>query len=156
MWLVSVTRSRVWMVSRCVKFGVIALTLSYWSLEVQHGTSWQRTLWESEKKEVLLYIKMVYAIRRLPRPWNWSAAWWPRPYSGLTGQVPLRTGLAMVDQRSWVHVLSVISRGYVWEIDVWVLPALLQRLKGWGVSQSVLRPYTAHCIKLFTPEGSLF
>ncbi len=35
--------------SRCVKFGVIALTLSYWSLEVQHGTSWQRTLWGSEK-----------------------------------------------------------------------------------------------------------
>ncbi len=34
--------------SRCVKFGVIALTLSYWSLEVQHGTSWQRTLWGSE------------------------------------------------------------------------------------------------------------
>ncbi len=29
--------------SRCVKFGVIALTLSYWSLEVQHSTSWQRT-----------------------------------------------------------------------------------------------------------------
>ncbi len=40
----------------------------------------------------------------------------------------------MVDQRSWVHVLSVISRGCVWEIDVWVLPALLQRLKGWGGS----------------------
>ncbi len=37
--------------SRCVKLGVIALTLSYWSLEVQHGTSWQRTLWGSEKKE---------------------------------------------------------------------------------------------------------
>ncbi len=31
----------------------------------------------------------------------------------------------MVDQRSWVHVLRVISRGCVWEIDVWVLPALL-------------------------------
>ncbi len=41
----------------------------------------------------------------------------------------------------WVHVLSIISRGCVWEIDVWVLPALLQRLKGWGVSLSVLRPY---------------
>ncbi len=27
-------------------------------------------------------------------------------------------------------------------------PALLQRLKRWGVSPSVLRPYTAHCIKL--------
>ncbi len=38
----------------------------------------------------------------------------------------------MIDQRSWVHVLSVISRGCVWDIDVWVLPALLQRLKGWG------------------------
>ncbi len=27
--------------SRCITFGVITLTLSYWSLEVQHGTSWQ-------------------------------------------------------------------------------------------------------------------
>ncbi len=50
----------------------------------------------------------------------------------LTGEVPLRTGLAMVDQRSWVYMLSVLSRGCVWEIDIWVLPALLQRLKGWG------------------------
>ncbi len=55
MWRVSVTRSQVWMGSRCVKFGVIALTLSYWSLEVQHGTSWQRTLWGSEKNIVALH-----------------------------------------------------------------------------------------------------
>ncbi len=27
---------------------------------------------------------------------------------------------------------SVISRGCVWEINVWVLPTLLQRLKEWG------------------------
>ncbi len=27
-----------------VKFGVITLTLSYWALEVQNGTSWQRIL----------------------------------------------------------------------------------------------------------------
>ncbi len=51
-------------------------------------------------------------------------------------------------------------RGCVWEIDVWVLPALLQRLKGWGVSMSVLRPYATHCIKLVSmaviPEGRLF
>ncbi len=40
---------------RCVKFGVITLTLSYWSLEVQHGTSWQRTLWRSEKRIVALH-----------------------------------------------------------------------------------------------------
>ncbi len=55
----------------------------------------------------------------------------------------------MVDQRSWVHVLSVISRGFVWEIDIWVLPALRQRLKGWEVSLSVLRPCsTLHQIGL--------
>ncbi len=53
MWLVSVTRSQVWMGSRCVQFGVITLTLSYWSLEVQHGTSWQRTLWGSEKNNII-------------------------------------------------------------------------------------------------------
>ncbi len=55
MWRVSVSRSQVWMGSRCVKFGVIALTLSYWSLEVQHGTSWQRTLWGSEKMNIPLH-----------------------------------------------------------------------------------------------------
>ena len=75
---------------------------------------------------------MAEAIRRLPTPWNWAAARWPRPYSGLTGQVPLRTGLTMVDQTSWVYVLNVISRGCLWKIDIWVLPALLQCLQGWG------------------------
>ena len=45
-------------------------------------------------------------------------------------------------------MLSVISRGCLWKIDIGVLPALLQRLKGRGVSLSVLTPYTAHCIKL--------
>ncbi len=47
-------------------------------------------------------------------------------------------------------MLSVISRGCVWEIDVWVLPALLQRLKGWGgqpVSAQTIRR-TLHQIGL--------
>ncbi len=124
--------------SWCVKLGVIALTLSYWSLEVQHGTSWQRTLWGSEKKEfekkkIAMTLKLsCKTIRRL------------------TWQVPFRTGLAMVNLRSWVHVLSIISRGCVWEIDIWVLPALLQRLKGWGgqpvSAQTILR--TLHQIGL--------
>ncbi len=153
MWLVSVTRSQVWMGSRCVKFGVIALTLSYWSLEVQHGTSWQRTLWRSEKNIFALHKDGV-GYKKITKI---TAARWLRPYSGLTGQVPLRTGLAMVNQRSYVNLLSVISRSCVWEIDVWVLLALLQRLK--GVSLSVLRPYVAYCIKLVcmavVPEGSL-
>ncbi len=42
----------------------------------------------------------------------------------------------MVD-RSWVHVLIVIFRGCVWEKYIWVLPALLQRLKGWVGDQPV-------------------
>ncbi len=53
----------------------------------------------------------------------------------------------MVNQRIWVHVLSIISRGCVWEIEVWVLPALLQRLKGWGVSAQTIRR-TLHQIGL--------
>ncbi len=43
--------------SRCVKFGVIALTLSYWSLEVQHGTSWQKELSEDVKKIIVALHK---------------------------------------------------------------------------------------------------
>ncbi|CAI9615735.1 unnamed protein product [Staurois parvus] len=53
--------------SRCVKFGVIALTLSYWSLEVQHGTSWQRTLWGSEKKNVVGLHKDVLGYKKIAK-----------------------------------------------------------------------------------------
>ncbi len=44
---------------------VLSLSLSYWSLEVQYGTSWQRTLWGSEKKnwmnEWSIY-KVLYCV----------------------------------------------------------------------------------------------
>ncbi len=42
-----------------------------------------------------------------------------------------------------MHVLSIISRGCVWEIDALVLPALLQRLKGSG-SACQCSDYTPH------------
>ena len=116
---------------------ILASGCSTWHLMAKNSLR----IWE---KELMLHIKMASPIRRFQTLWNWAAARWPRPYSGLTGQVPLRTGLAMVNQRSWVHMLSVISRGCLWKIDVWVLPALLQRLKGLGVSLSVLRPYGIH------------
>ncbi len=48
--------------SRCVTFGVIALTLSYWSLEVQHGTSWQRTLSGSLHKDGVDYKKIAKTL----------------------------------------------------------------------------------------------
>ncbi len=66
MWLISVTRSQVWMGSRCVKFGVIALTLSYWSLEVQHATSWQRTLWGSDKNYCCSTSEVLNSSPRAP------------------------------------------------------------------------------------------
>jgi len=62
--------------------------------------------------------------------------------------LPHRTGLTLVDQRRKVHMLSVIFIGFLWKTGVWMLPALLQKLKGWGVSLLVLRPYDAHRFKL--------
>ncbi len=159
MWLVSVTRSQVWMGSRCVKFGVIALTISYWSLEVQHGTSWQRTLWGSEKIIVALHKDGV-GYKKIAKTLKLSCSMVVKTIQRFnrTGSTKKLTK-KLSARAQW---LSVISRGCVWEIDVWVLPALLQRLEGWGVgvSLSVLRPDLAHCIKLVcmavVPEGSLF
>ncbi len=159
MWLVSVTRSQVWMGSRCVKFGDIALTLSYWSLEVQHGTSWQRTLriW---KKELLLYIKMDVGYKKIAKTLKLSCSIVAKTIQRFNRTGSTQNRHRHGQPRSWVHMLSVMSRGCVLEIDIWVLPTLLQRLKGRGVSLSVLRPYAAHCIKLVcmavVPEGSLF
>ncbi len=143
--------------------GVLHLMLS---LSLSHTGHWKfkmaphgKELSKNLKKRIVALHKDGVSYKKITKTLKLSCRW-TRPYSGLTGQVPLRTGLAMVDQRSLVHVLSVISRGCVLEIAVWVLPALLQRLKGGGVSLSVLRPYAAHCIKLVctavAPEGNLF
>ncbi len=53
--------------SRCVKFGFIALTLSYWSLEVQHGTSWQRTLFEDLKKRIVALHKDGVGYKKIAK-----------------------------------------------------------------------------------------
>ncbi len=52
--------------SRCVKFGVIALTLSYRSLEVQHGTSWQR-LSEDLKKIIVALHKDGVGYKKIAK-----------------------------------------------------------------------------------------
>ena len=125
-WLISVTRSQVWMGSRCVTFDVIALTHSHtgqWKFNMEpHG----KELSEDLKKRIVAPHEDCLCYKKIAN--NWAAARWPRPYSGLTGQVPLGKGLAMVNQWSWVHVFSIIFRG-------------LQRSTGWGVSLSVNRPY---------------
>ena len=58
------------------------------------------------------------------------------------------------------YTLSVTSKCFLWKIGVGVLSALLQRLKRWGVSLLVFKPYAALYIKLVcmavTSGGSLF
>ncbi len=85
-----------------------------------------------KKKYLLLYIKICIDYKKIAKTLKLSCSMVAKTIQWFN-----RTGSTqnkeLVDQRSWVHVLSVISRGCVWEIDVWVLPALLQRLKGWGV-----------------------
>ncbi len=157
MWLVSVTRSHVWMGSRCVKFRCYR---SHSLILVTGSSTWHLMAKNSEdlKKIIVALHKDGVGYKKIAKTLKLSCNTVAKTIQRF--RLSLRTGLAMVDQRSWVHVLSVISRGCVWEIDVWVLPTFLQRLKGWGVSLSVLRPYAAHCIKLVcmavVPEGSLF
>ncbi len=53
--------------SRCVKFSAIALTLSYWSLKVQHGTSWQRTLLRIWKKKCIALHKYGVGYKKIAK-----------------------------------------------------------------------------------------
>ncbi len=159
MWIVSVKRSQVWMGSRCVKFGVIALTLSYWSLEVQYGTSWQRTLWGSEKKNVALhkdgvgYKKIANTLKlscsteaKTIQRFNRTSSTQNRPHHG--GPKKLSAHAQHHIQRLCLGNRHMSAASIAAEIE------------GVGVSLSVLRPYAAHFIKLVymavVLEGSLF
>ncbi len=82
-------------------------------------------IWELE---LLLSTKMAEAIRRSVTTWNWATVQWPGSYRGFPRRVSLGTGLARVDQRSWVLVLYVRCRSWLQKTDAWVLPALLYRI----------------------------
>ncbi len=111
--------------------GVLNLVLS---LSFSHTGHWKfnmaphgKELSEDLKKRIVALHKDGVGYKKIAKILKLSCSRVAKTIQRF--KVPLRTGLAMVDQRSWVHVLSVISRGCVWEINVWVLPALLQRLK---------------------------
>ncbi len=159
MWLVSVTRSQVWMGSRCVKFGVIALTLSYWSLEVQHGTSWQRTLWGSElffllHKDDVGYKKIAKTLKlscsmvaKIIQRFNRTGSTQNRPHHGRPKKLSAHAQ----------HHIQRLCLGNRCMSAASIAPDV----EGvGGVSLSVLSPYAAHWIKLVcmavVPEGSLF
>ncbi len=139
MWLVSVTRSQVCSIWCYRSHSLILVTGS---------STWHLMAKDLKKKKIVALHKDGVGYKKIAKTLKLSCSTVAKTIQRFNKQVPLRTGLAMVDQRSWVHMLSIISRGCVWEIYVWVLPALLQRLKGWRVCLSVLRPYAAHCIKL--------
>ncbi len=130
--------------SRCVQFGVIALTLSYWSLEVQHGTSWQRTLWGSEKINALHTDGVGY--KKIAKTLKLSCSTVAKTIQ------EDRFHLEQASPWSAKEVECTCSASYsevcVWEIDVWVQPALLQRLKLLGGSachSSLREPWMPTC-----------
>ncbi len=73
------------------------------------------------KLELLLSTKMAEAIRSSVTAWNWVTVQWPGSYRGFPRRVSLWTGLARVDQRSWVLVLCVRCRSWLQKTDTWVL-----------------------------------
>ncbi len=102
------------------KFGSLSAILSYWPLDVQHGTFMAKNslrIWELES---LLSTKMAEAIRSSVTAWNWVTVQWPGSYRGYQRRVSLGTGLARVDQSSWVLVLCVRCRSWLQKTDAWV------------------------------------
>ncbi len=149
MWLVSVTRSQMWIGSRCVKFGVIALTLSYWSQEVQHHG---KEFWGSEKR-IVGYKKIAKTLKlscstvaKTIQQFNRTGSTQNRPRHGRPKKLSARA------QRH-IQRLCLGNRGMS-------AASIAAEAEVVGVSLSVLRPYAAHCIKLVcmavVPEGSLF
>ncbi len=79
---------------------VLSLSLSHtghWKFNMApHG----KELSEDLKKRIVALHKDGVGYKKIAKTLKLSCSTVARPYSGLTGQVPLRTGLAMVDQRS--------------------------------------------------------
>ncbi len=155
MWHVSVTRSQVWMGSRCVQFGVIDLTLSYWSLEVQHGNSlriWKKRI-VALHKDGIVYKKIAKTLKlscsmvaKTIQRFNRTNSTQNRPRHGRPKKLS-------------AHAQRHIQRFCLGNKRM-SAASIAAEVEGVGVSLSVLRPYAAHCIKLVcmavVPEGSLF
>ncbi len=159
MWLISVTRSQVWTGSRCVKFGVIALTLSYWSLEVQHSTSWQRTLLGSEKRIVALYKDGV-GYKKITKTLKLSCSTVTKTIqrfnrTGSTQNRPRQGRPKKLIARAQHHIQRLCLGNRLMSAA-----SIAAAVEVVGVNLSVLRSFAAHCIKLVRmavlPEGSLF
>ncbi len=147
--------------SRCVKFGVITLTLSYWSLEVQHGTSWQRREFSEDlKKRIVALHKDGIDYKKIAKTLKLSCSTVAKAIqrfnrTGSTQNRPRCGRSKKLSARAQRHIqrLCLGNRHMsAASIDA--------EVEGVGVSLSVLRPYATHCIKLVCmaviPEGRLF
>ncbi len=143
-----------------VTFGFIALTLSHWSLEVQHGTSWQRTLWGSQKKYFSLHKDGV-GYKKIAKTLKLSCSTVVKTIKQLnrTGSTQNRHRLGRpkkLSARAQCHIQRLCLGNRRMSAA-----SIAAEVKGvGGVSLSVRRPYAAHCIKLVcmavVPERSLF
>ncbi len=77
------------------------------SLSLSHTSHWKFNMAphgkersEDLKNRIAALHKDGVGYKKIAKNLKLSCSTWPRPYSGLTGQASLRTGLAMLDQRS--------------------------------------------------------
>lgn len=174
MWFLTVPRSQVLMVKRCVKCVVIAFNSSHSGhskfKKVPHGKELSYDL----KKDWVFYLSKAEA-RILLTPWNWVAAWWPGQYNCLTGgwsvlqflglgpDPPWRSRL-LVDPLvllycscwmfPWGSILFLSPGGYV---QPWVGPPgahMLWGSSGWLWFQSLLYLRRFLGVRSMTPPTS--
>ncbi len=159
MWLIIVTSSQVWMGSRCVKFCIFALSLSYWSKfnMAPHGMILSEDLKKInvalhkdgvDYKKIAKTLKLsCSAVVKTIQRFNRTGSTQNRPRHDQTKKLSARAQrpiqrLCLGNTRMSAASIAAEAKG------------------GGGVSLSVLRPYAAHCIKLVcmavVPEESLF
>ncbi len=95
-----------------LKFGALSTILSYWPLDVQHGTSWQRTLWDLRIRIVALHNDGL-GYKKFSNTLKLSYSTVASVIQRFSKRVSLGTGLARVNQRSWVLVLCIKCRSWL-------------------------------------------
>ncbi len=137
MWLVSVTRSQVWMGSRCVKFGVIAHSL----ILVTGSSTWHLMAKNSKDLKFFLLHKDGVGYKKIAKTLKLSCSRWTE-YSGLTGQVPLKQASPWstkeVECTAQHHIQVCLGNRCMSAASI-----AADVEGGGGVSLSVLRPYAA-------------
>ncbi len=142
--------------SRCVKFGVVALTRSYWSLDVQHG----KELSEDLKKRIVALHKDGIGCKKIAKTLKLSCSTVAKTIqrfnrTGSTQNRPRHGRPKKLSARAQRHIQRLCLGNRCMSAA-----SIAAEVEGVGVSLSVLRPYAAHCIKLVcmvvVPEGSLF